>query len=195
MEILQAINISSIAILAVIGTFVVFRLQWLRRELDDYRGRIISILRLELDGHATLSTPNQAMLSNIKNYSEKVRIKERDEYLAMVDDVFEQDILNIFELNPEFRKIKHEIPKPNNQGPFVITTLGGSFDLFQRRLNQRRSVLIFFKKILIILLLSFLLTMFLGNLNAITKVILGGVYGIVLLAIFKWLYEILKNDY
>jgi hypothetical protein len=44
METFPIIANASIALLAVIGTFVVFRLQWLRKEIDDYRMRLIHFL-------------------------------------------------------------------------------------------------------------------------------------------------------
>ena len=48
-EIMSIIASSSISMIAISGTFVVFRLQWLRAQIDDYRGRIHLLLILHKD--------------------------------------------------------------------------------------------------------------------------------------------------
>lgn len=194
---LFAINTSSIAFLAVYCALVIFRFQWLRKEVDDYRGRVINILTVS---RASLSEDNRLRAIAIRDS----KIAKSNEELFDLDD----NALNEYTL----KMIKIE-KKEEDRNLLVCDlslgeglqshTLKHSHKLFQKRHKRLKELKNHFIYSSIALLFSFFVSLalmgdFLTKFNIedqCHRIFVFIFYSIYILGIFTYMFFDIKKDY
>lgn len=133
MTLLTSLPTISVAILAICCTFVIFRLQWLRREIDDYRGRITFFDFKNEEYYFKMSDKKfkKKGLQNIKKIIKR----------AETENISQSGITTI------------QLKEINKQW-----TLNGSILLFEKRYEQKCFVIDFFVISWLVFSLSFFST-------------------------------------
>ena len=200
MSLLSVITTSSAAFIAILGTFVVFRLQWLRKEIDDYRGRIIDILHPGPYVENVLTDQYTQEFETLKKLPEKYRGKDKEELYDKKDKQFASDLKEIINSDEKIKELPLIIR--DFVGPHKHATLGGSCKLFNSRYSQKRKVLLFTRLSGAFLLISFFVSAAEGadlKLSTILKFVDGDFWFLIFLIgvalIFGFLYRFLKEDY
>ena len=152
MNFLSVINTSSIVFIAILGTFIVFRLQWLRKEIDDYRGRITELLHPDRVIEGTLAENSRSVLGTIR---ERYPTKDKDALYGKSDKQFHDYLKEIIKIDGA-----KDVPLVTRDfvGQHIHTTLGGSYKLFNKRHSQRLSILDYFLGSGSFLLISFVVS-------------------------------------
>jgi hypothetical protein len=200
MKIIDIINQSSILFVAVIGSFVIFRMHWLRLELDDYRGRIIDLIcrdagdfKLDYCKDIKIYYDNQfghlekQIAIKIKNFE-----KNKTFYYGLSDGLFDFILKKTIEIGDESGKLKMSALED------MGINLEDTYNLFTKRYNHKKWVLGYLLFSFIVLVGSFLLTYlsisgvdlpFIVN-NLIYKL----AYLFFILIDFVLLYFLIRND-
>ena len=131
LNIYQWITNTSIAVWGVVGIFVIFWLQWLRKEIDDYRMRLIRCL---FDSHPIKlreEVRNKHLLSEQLNNKNKLYGLNDEELKKLLESVFEK-----------IPKSKTELRYTASDGSEVI--LEHAWDVFKKRFNLRNNIHTYF---------------------------------------------------
>jgi len=133
-EILKIIISTAIAFLAIYGTFVIFRLQWLRKEIDDYRNRVIRLI--------TLGSENEEDEYNrIRQIAiEQQLYKTPEELFDYNDKQFFHHLKRILGLKKDERDETYYVKDLSHGGGYQETRLSSCAALFFKRYQRMRDV-------------------------------------------------------
>jgi len=166
-EILKLIAQSSFALLAIVGTFTVFKLQWFRKEIDDYRGRLIKVL----------ARSRSTGKSILKSYTQGFDMPD-DEFFKKAEDHLELENEEIF-LDP----------KEDHSDKEDYSTYGETFSMLRKRMEEKVKIIEFIT--LTITLLSFVfvgsLVLLIVNINPSCNYIINSILLIIIVIIVYYI--------